>query len=88
MRAAEHATSSERGLNQRQTDLLAELLQDPHRYITIARHRRTQGVSYAVAHGDLTDLVARGLLTRERVGKRFEFRSAPDLADRLGESTQ
>ena len=81
---ATRATGSERGLNQRQSDLLAELLPEPNRYITIARHRRTQGVSYAVAHGDLTDLVERGLLTRERVSRRLHFRLAPDFEDRLG----
>ena len=88
MLQATRATGNEPGLNQRQSDLLAELLPEPNRYITIARHRRTQGVSYAVAHGDLNDLVERGLLTRERVGKRFEFRPAPDLEERLGKSTQ
>ena len=84
MHQAASATDNEAGLNQRQSDLLAELLGDPSRYITIARHRRTNGVSYAVAHGDLTDLVERGLLTRERRGRRLQFRPAPDLQDRLG----
>ena len=84
MRQAASATDNEAGLNQRQSDLLAELLGDPSHYITIARHRRTNGVSYAVAHGDLTDLVERGLLTRERRGRRLQFRPAPDLQDRLG----
>ena len=80
---AQRVTDGEAGLNQRQTDLLAELLPDPDRYITIARHRRVNGVSYAVAHGDLNDLVERGLLTRERMGRRLQFRPAPDLQERL-----
>ena len=84
MRQAARAVGEIPGLNQRQTDLVAELLRDPTRYITIARHQRTNGVSYAVAHGDLTDLVRRGLLERERVGRRLQFRPAPDLQDRLG----
>ena len=84
MRQARDATGNESGLNQRQADLLAELLNDPGRFITIARHRRTNDVSYAVAHGDLADLVERGLLRRERVGRRLQFRPAPDLQDRLG----
>ena len=83
-RKAGRATQGESGLNQRQIDLLAELLQDPNRYVTIARHRRTQGVSYAVAHGDLNDLVERELLTRERVGRRLQFRAADDLEERIG----
>ena len=85
MRQARAAAGRESGLNERQADLLAELLNDPTRYMTIARHRRTNDVSYAVAHGDLADLVQRGLLTRERIGRRLHFRPAPDLQDRLGE---
>ena len=84
MMDAREATAQESRLNQRQVDLLAEFLDDPSRYITIARHRRTNGVSYAVAHGDLADLVERGLLERERVGRRLQFRAAPDFQERLG----
>ncbi len=84
MQQVRETTGRESGLNQRQSDLLAALLRDPARYITIARHRRVNSVSYAVAHGDLADLVERGLLERERVGRRLQFRPAPDLQDRLG----
>ena len=84
MRQARDAASRESGLNERQTDLLAELLRDPTRFITIARHRRTNDVSYAVAHGDLANLVERGLLERERVGRRLQFRAAPGFNERLG----
>lgn len=84
MEDAREATGLESGLNQRQSDLLAELLNDPTRYITIARYRRTNDVSYAVSHGDLADLVERGLLERERVGRRLQFRPAPGFQERLG----
>ncbi|MCY3572118.1 MAG: Fic family protein [Chloroflexi bacterium] len=84
MEDAREATGLESGLNQRQSDLLAELLNDPTRYITIARYRRTNDVSYAVSHGDLADLVKRGLLERERVGRRLQFRAAPGFQERLG----
>ena len=85
MRQAASAVDREPGLNDRQANLVAELLRHPNRYVTIARHRRTNEVSYAVAHGDLNDLVHRGLLERERVGRRLQFRPAPDLHVRLAE---
>ena len=84
MADARESAGLESGLNQRQYDLLAELLNDPTRYITIARYQRKNDISYAVAYGDLGDLVERGLLERERVGRRLQFRGAADLPEKLG----
>lgn len=71
-------------LNERQTVIVDEALRDPNRIFTIAQQRRQHGVSYWAARSDLQDLAERGLLTRRRSGKKFVFRPAPDLADRLG----
>ena len=71
-------------LNERQTVIVDEALRDPNRIFTIAQQRRQHGVSYWAARSDLQDLAERGLLTRRRSGKKFVFRSAPGLADRLG----
>ena len=71
-------------LNERQTVIVDEALRNPNRIFTIAQQRRQHGVSYWAARSDLQDLAERGLLTRRRSGKKFVFRPAPNLADRLG----
>lgn len=70
-------------LNERQTVIISEALEEPNRIFTIARQRRLHGVSYWAARSDLQDLADRGLLTRRRSGKKFVFRPAPDLGERL-----
>lgn len=71
-------------LNERQTVIVGEALRDPNRIFTIAQQRRQHGVSYWAARSDLQNLADRGLLIRRRSGKKFVFRPAPDLPDRLG----
>ena len=58
------------------------------RRFTITRQRREHRISYATARDDLLNLEACALLTKTRSGKRFVFRPAPDLPDRLGDPTQ
>ena len=72
-------------LNERQTVIIAEALRDPTRIFTIAQQRREHGVSYWAARNDLQSLADRALLTRTRSGKKFVYRPAPDLADRLSD---
>ena len=69
-------------LNERQTVIISEALEEPNRIFTIAQQRHLHGVSYWAARSDLQDLADRGLLTRRRSGKKFVFRPAPDLAER------
>ena len=55
---------------------------------TLERQRRQHRVSYGAARLDLLELERRGLLERAKVGKKFVFRPAPDLPDRLSSATR
>ena len=55
---------------------------------TITCQRREHRISYDTARDGLLGLEARALLTKTRSGKKFVFRPAPDLPDRLGGPTQ
>lgn len=71
------------GLNHRQRALLGEALRDPHAVYTIDKHRREHQVTYQTARTDLLDLVDRGLLSQDRVGRTFIFIPPADLGARL-----
>ncbi len=79
LRAGEHF-SSEPDLNHRQRALLMHAVRHPDSIYSIEGHRNSHRVAYATARKDLMDLVAAGLLTQLRVGKRLMYR----LADRRG----
>lgn len=70
-------------LNHRQLALLSHALRHPDAEYTFRSHQTSHGVVYQSARTDLLDLEHRGLLTRRRVGQRFLFRPATDLAARL-----
>ncbi len=82
--AFDHDAPAVHDLNDRQAAVIREALADPGQRFTIARQRREHRISYATARDDLLDLEARALLTKARTGKKFVFRPAPDLPDRLG----
>ncbi|MDQ3035536.1 MAG: Fic family protein [Myxococcota bacterium] len=71
------------GVNHRQRDLLADALRHPSRRYTIEAHKTSHGVVYATARSDLEDLVARGLLTRAKIGRKFAYRPVDELERRL-----
>ena len=75
-------------LNHRQIALLRHAVRDRHAEFTIDAQRRQDRIGYATARADLLDLEARGLLIHRRSGKKFVFRPAPDLAERLGGAVQ
>lgn len=75
-------------LNDRQAAVIREALAAPDQRFTIARQRREHRISYATARDDLLDLEARALLTKTRTGKKFVFRPAPDLPDRLSDPSR
>ena len=83
MRHVLRLTKASVTLNERQQALLAHALRTPAHAYTIASHQRSHGVVYATARADLLDLHSRGLLTQRRVGKKFVFTPADDLAGRL-----
>ena len=82
--AVAQALKQIRGLNKRQEVVLERALRQQDAEFTVAGHQIEYRVSYGSARSDLGDLVERGLLVRSRVGKKFVFRPAPDLPDRLG----
>ncbi len=71
------------GLNSRQRSLIIDAVKCPGESITVDSHRRMSGVVTQTARADLMDLVARGLMRMEKVGRAFEFRPVPDLEERL-----
>lgn len=71
-------------LNHRQAALLRRALRHMDEPITIDSHQREHRISYATARGDLLALEERGLLAKRRSGKKFVFRPADDLEERLG----
>lgn len=74
----------ESGFSERQLAILNGALEQPNRIFTIAQQQHEHRVSYWAARSDLQNLTERGYLQRERSGKKFVFRPAPDLQDRLG----
>ena len=75
----------ESGFSERQLAILNDALDQPNRIFTFAQQQNEHRVSYWAARADLQDLAERGYLLRKRSGKKFIFRPAPDLQQRLGE---
>ena len=71
-------------LNNRQIALLQRAQRHAAEPITIDSHRQEHRIAYPTARGDLLALEERGLLIKRRNGKKFVFRPADDLEDRLG----
>ena len=71
------------GLNYRQQALLQHALKKPDAVITIETHRRSHNVVRATAVADLNDLVGRGYLNRNKVGRMFYYMVPVDLSKRL-----
>ena len=67
------------GLNRRQLAVINAAQRDPYRSFTIDEHLSQEQVTYQSARTDLLKLEELGLLTKARVGKRYEFRSSGDL---------
>ncbi|HEX2392675.1 MAG TPA: Fic family protein [Solirubrobacterales bacterium] len=76
------------GINGRQLVLLTHALKHPGHPYTFAGHARSNRVTHETARADLGGLAARGLLIRRRRGREYIFEPAPDLPQRLKESTR
>lgn len=81
--AVAETLSKLRGLNKRQEVVLDRALRQASAEFTVAGHQIEFRVAYGSARSDLIDLFVRGLLVREREGRQFVFRPAPDLGERL-----
>ncbi|MEM0961626.1 MAG: Fic family protein [Bacteroidota bacterium] len=75
------------GFNHRQRSILGHALRYPEAVFDIASEKKRHGVAYATARSDLQDLAQRGLLGQERKGKKYVFRSLPDLGQRVANGT-
>ncbi len=73
------------GLNDRQLALMRHALRHAGYTYRIAEHRGLHGIAYDTARTDLTDLVDRGLMILEKVGRAYGFRVPDDLAARMNE---
>lgn len=87
MRDVESLLQGDTDLNGRQLALLTNAVRHPGNAYSFESHGRSHRVSHETARTDLGRLVNRGLLTKRRRGHRFVFEPAPDLEQRLKEST-
>ena len=70
-------------LNHRQRALLSHALQHHSQRYTIYGHQASHNVAYQTARLDLLDLQDRGLLSGERIRRRWYYSPPSDLEDRL-----
>lgn len=70
-------------LNHRQLLIVQDALRDASEPFTIVAQSRRNRVSYQTARTDLLDLADLGLLENHQQGKKFVFRTPPDLVKRL-----
>lgn len=71
------------GLNARQLGLMRHALRHGGYTYTIAEHQEIHGIVYQTARTDLLDLVERGLMVQEKVGRSYGFHVSGDLAHRM-----
>jgi Fic family protein len=69
--------------NHRQLALLSNALRHPDQIYTFQTHSASHAVTHETARNDLLPLFERGLLERNRVGRRHTFTPHPRLADQL-----
>ena len=72
-------------MNQRQHTLLAHALRHPNHADTIKDYMVRHAVVHQTARTDLLGLADQGFLEGLKVGKQWQFRPTPDLAERLRE---
>ena len=70
-------------LNHRQTVAVSDALRDTQQSFTIKAHAQFHRVTIQSARTDLLGLEELELFNKRRIGKRFVFTPAADLADRL-----
>jgi len=69
--------------NHRQVDLIRHALKHPYSHYAIESHRKSHNVVYQTARTDLLDLQARGILEKQKGGKKLLFSAVNDLAEKL-----
>jgi Fic family protein len=71
--------------NQRQLALLTQAMHDESSFFTISSHSRSHRISQETSRKDLRELQDRGLLRKEKQGKRFVYVPMPDISVKLQE---
>lgn len=66
-------------LNHRQKALISHALRHPQHRYSIESHKRSHNVVYQTARSDLLNMVERGLLIKNKIGRRLYFSPVPDL---------
>lgn len=84
LRTARECLQGIQGLNHRQQALLVHALRESGTWYQIGVHQRSHGVTHQTARDDLFDLVERGLLIMNKLGRGYRFRVPADLGDKLG----
>lgn len=74
-------------INGRQLVLLTHALKHPDHAYTFSGHARSNRVTHETARADLGGLAEQGFLVRRRRGRTYVFEPAPDLPQRLRESS-
>jgi Fic family protein len=87
LRDMERLLHGDADLNGRQLTLLTDAVRRVGARYSFDSHATSHRVSHETARADLAQLARRGLLMRRKVGRRYIFEPAPDLAERLKEST-
>ncbi len=75
-------------LNGRQLALLTDAVRNPDAAYSFDSHAKSHRVSHETARSDLRVLAGRGLLVKRRAGRQHLFEPAPDLPQRLKESSR
>lgn len=83
IRSVEQLLRGSARFNHRQLALLGNAARNPGTAYTFASHAASHDVTHETARTDLSDLVERDLLAREKRARKFVFVARPDLAKRL-----
>ena len=83
VRQTEELLREDDRFNYRQLALLGHALRHPNTSYTFRSHAMSHNVVHQTARSDLLDLASRGLLTFRRIGRRYVFRAAEDLRERV-----
>jgi hypothetical protein len=82
-RRVERELRGMRILNYRQRALISHAMRHPSFQYSIAGHQASHNVVYQTARTDLLDLVDRGLLSSEKIGRTWYFTPVVNLEEKL-----
>jgi Fic family protein len=83
VQAVERLIRGSTHFNHRQLALLSDAVRNPINHYTFQSHAASHNVTHETARTDLTQLADRGLLKRQRIGRRHVFTGQDGLPERL-----